>query len=110
MGKGSGRARGCGEREGTTRGSGEVEVHRRTRGTAAAWRAPVINCGSLVARFEGKKEGNGGGEAGLFIESKMARNPALKRRQSRPENVPVPGAGSSREEDDGDVTDDITLR
>ena len=96
-----------GERGGGAEGAGVVEAHRKLKGTAAVTTTPMSHSYGLGALNFGEEEGNERGEAGLIIESKMARNPALKRRQSRPEIVLVPGAGSSREEDDGDVIADV---
>ena len=43
---------------GRSRSTGEREERRRL------WRAPVINCGSLAARFEGKRRGTEEGRPG----------------------------------------------
>ena len=54
-----------GNREGTVRCAGEVEVHWKREERRQLWRAPVSNMGGLGARFEEGEEGNGGGDRAL---------------------------------------------
>ena len=90
-------------------GAGDVEAHRKTRGTAAEVATPASNPCSLGARIEVRGEGNERGGCGLLIGKKKERNPCFNRRNRAAEFSAVTDTRSSLEVEEEDVTADVMV-